>query len=102
MNTFLLSKSTNPKKKYTVETESGKKISFGAAGYGDYIIYSKKNKTLAKNKKESYLARHGVNENFNDPNTAGFWSRWILWEKPTLKGSIKNVNKKFNMDVKYN
>ena len=35
------------------------------------------------------------NENWNDPTTAGFFSRWITWNKPTLTESLKDTNKRF-------
>jgi hypothetical protein len=34
--------------------------------------------------------------------TAGFWSKNILWNKPTLKASIRNAEKKFNIKIKNN
>jgi hypothetical protein len=60
----------------------------------DYTIYSKQDPKLAKQKKESYLARHRENEDWNDVMSAGALSRWILWNKPTLKRlkqTLKNV-----------
>ncbi len=32
--------------------------------------------------------------------TAGFWSRWVLWGQSTLEASIRDVNKRFNINVK--
>ena len=32
-------------------------------------------------KREAYLKRHRVRENWRDIRTAGYWSRWILWER---------------------
>ena len=49
-----------------------------------------------KDRKKLYLNRHKKNENWNSPMTAGALSRWILWNKPTLKASIDNYKKKFN------
>ena len=44
-----------------------------------------------------------MNENWNNPLTAGFWSRWLLWEKPTLNEAVRNINAKFNnLHVKLN
>jgi hypothetical protein len=28
-------------------------------------------------------------------------SRWVLWNQPTLKASIANANKRFNLDIKW-
>jgi hypothetical protein len=49
-------------------------------------------------RKELYIKRHsGMGEDWNDPLTAGFWSRWLLWEKPTIQESLKNIKKRFNL-----
>lgn len=96
---YTLSKSTNPKKKFMIVTPNNKIIHFGAKGYKDYIYYSKNNKIKAEKKKKAYIARHSVNENFNDPNTAGFWSRWILWNKPTLLDSVIDIAEKLDTSI---
>jgi len=73
----------------------GKTIKFGADGYSDF--------TLSKDeeKKKNYLARHEVRENWNlsGIKTAGFWSRWLLWNKPTIKESIKDIENRFNINI---
>ena len=75
-----------------------KKVSFGAAGMSDFT------KHKDEQRKERYIARRrGMNENWTASgyDTAGFWSRWATWEKPTLKASIDNINNKFkNLNVK--
>ena len=86
--------SPNQKKKYRVNID-GKNIDFGAFGYGDYTI------NKSDKKKNAYIARHRVREDWNNPYTAGFWSRWVLWNKPTLMGSIKDVADKLNTSIYY-
>ena len=82
-------------KKYvaTFKLDNGKekKVSFGAKGYTDY--------TLSKDdaRKERYLNRHRARENWNDPLTPGALSRWILWNKKTLKSSIADFKKRFKL-----
>jgi len=71
--------------------DDGEKVAFGAMGYEDYT------QTGDKKQKRNYLARHKKRENWNDPKTPGALSRWILWNKPTLKESIKHYIKKFHM-----
>lgn len=71
-----------------------KQVPFGAMGYDDFITSGGD-----KKKKRAYLARHKKNEDWNDPKTPGALSRWILWNKPTLKESIKHYVKKFHMDL---
>ena len=52
-------------------------------------------------KKKSYLARFGATSDFtkNGIHSSSFWSRWLLWNKPTLKESIKDVEKRFNIQI---
>ena len=88
-------KSDNPTKKYDeyVETRdsSVKKISFGAAGMSDYTHHKD------PERKKRYIARHKANEDFNDPLTAGFWSRWYLWNLPTKKESLEDLKRRYKL-----
>ena len=88
--------STTKTKKYTAifYDDKNKKIKtthFGNKGSSDYTI-NKNDKT-----KMNYLKRHEKRENWNDPLTAGALSRWILWNKPTLKASISDFKKRFKL-----
>ena len=98
MEIYYLEISTRTDKKFMVKryypTES-KIIHFGSALHEDYTIH--KNET----RKERYLKRHEKNEDWNDLNKAGAWSRWILWQEPTLKESIKFMEDKFNIKIIY-
>ena len=47
--------------------------------------------------KTNYLKRHKKNEKWNDYQTAGSLSRWILWNKPTLHSSIQDYKKMFKL-----
>lgn len=91
-----LRKSNRKDKKFMVKVDN-KTINFGQKGYTDYTI----NKD--DNKKKNYLARHKKREDWTKKgiNTAGFWSRWILWNKKTLMESIKDTNNRFNIKIKY-
>lgn len=74
--------------------DNGKKIKtthFGSAGMSDFTIHKD------KERKERYLDRHRKRENWNAPMTAGALSRWILWNKPTLQGSIRDYKKRFKL-----
>ena len=92
-----IKKSDLPKKKYmavfTYEKPLPvqKTIHFGAKGYIDFIQHK------SEDRKNSYLARHAVRENWSVPDTAGSLSRWILWNKPTLKASIADFKRRFNL-----
>ena len=50
-------------------------------------------------RKQLYLNRHKKRENWTNPNTAGFWSRWLLWNKPDIRESIKDIQEKFNIYI---
>jgi hypothetical protein len=90
-----IKKSTNPKKKYmAVFSENGKKIKtthFGSAGMSDFT------KHRDEERKKRYLQRHRARENWNDYKSAGALSRWILWNKPSLRASISNYKNRFNL-----
>jgi len=68
-----------------------KTVQFGSKGMSDFTIHKD------KERKQRYLDRHRKRENWNDPMTAGALSRWILWNKPTLEGSIKDFKKRFKL-----
>ena len=74
------------------ETENGlKHIRFGAFGYESYIDHKN------TQRKKAYLARHESRENWNDPMTPGSLSRWLLWNKTTLKASMLDFRKRFDV-----
>ena len=101
MKLISIKPSSNKDKKLmaTFVKDNGRQITthFGASGYLDYTKYYKQNKELAKQKKDAYIARHKVNEDFNDPTTAGALSRWILWSEPTIESAIRKFKKRFNL-----
>ena len=69
-----------------------KTVSFGQKGYSDFT----KHKDVTR--RARYLKRHsGMGENWNDPTTPGALSKWILWDKPTLRGSIKDFKRRFKL-----
>ena len=84
-------KSDKPEKKYYIITNSGRKIYFGAAGMSDFT----KHKDEAR--KQRYINRHKNNEMWGKSgiDTAGFWSRWLLWNKPTIKESYDAIKLRF-------
>lgn len=85
---------TQADKKYTAVFDVDgreKRVSFGAAGMSDYT------KHRDPERKRLYLARHKARENWDDPMTAGALSRWILWNEPTLEGSIRDFRRRFNL-----
>ena len=94
-NTIIIEKSNKPDKKF-VATVNNKHIYFGAKGYEDYTIHKN------KDRKEKYLARHSKREDYTKQgiDTAGYYAKYILWNKPTIQASIKELNTK-NKYIKF-
>ena len=91
----IIKKSTKPKKKmmaiFTRDNGRKKTLHFGSAGMSDFT----KHKDLERKKR--YEARHRKRENWTDPMTAGALSKWILWNKTSLRESIKDFKTRFNL-----
>ena len=87
--------STNKVKKYTAvflkDDGKEKKTSFGAKGYSDFTIHKD------EKRKASYRSRHQKDLATKDPTRAGFLSYYILWNKTSLKASIADYKRMFNM-----
>lgn len=96
MKLIAIKPSTKPEKKYMAvfETDRGttKTTHFGQAGALDFIRSGGD-----EERKERYLTRHKKNENWNDPTSAGALSRYVLWNKPTLRASISDFKSKFGL-----
>ena len=92
-----LKRSNKPDKKYMVKIDN-KTIHFGSRGMSDFT----KNKDPER--KRLYILRHKKRENWNKSGikTAGFWSKNILWNKPTIRESVKNTENRFNIKIKNN
>ena len=101
-------KSQKPAKKYDAyfKLDNGKEkiVSFGSSGMRDYTLINDKNsefylpKLIDRNvTKASYLRRHRARENWENPLTAGALSRWILWDRKSLKASIAKFKRKFKL-----
>ena len=86
-------KSDKPNKKYYIITNNNKKVYFGASGYSDFTIHKD------EARKQRYINRHKNNEVWSKSgiDTAGFWSRWILWHLPTIKESYNDIKRRFNL-----
>ena len=85
----IIRKSTKKDKKFDAIVDGKKTVSFGAAGMSDFT------KHKDPERKERYIIRHRKNEDWNDPKTAGFYARHILWNKTSLQASVADINKKF-------
>ncbi len=95
---IVITPSDKTNKKFTAliddkKNNNKKSIHFGDSRYSDYTLHKD------TERKKAYLARH-KKDNFNNPNYAGFYSTNLLWNKPTLKESLKNTNEKYNLNIK--
>lgn len=91
-----LRKSSRTNKKWNVVFDNNDQhynIHFGAHGMSDFTIH-KDNK-----RKQNYIKRHEVSEDWNDITTAGYWSRWLLWNKKTISESIKDIESRKNVKI---
>ena len=91
-----ISKSNRDGKKLKAVIDGKKTIHFGANGYSDYT------KHKDPERKERYIDRHKKREDWGKSgvDSAGWMSRFILWNKPTLQASVNDANKKYT-DVNF-
>ena len=89
---YTLKPSSRKHKKFMINDT----LHFGDNRYQDFTTHKD------ERRKESYLSRHARRENWTKQgiNTAGFWSRWLLWNKPTLHRSIEDTERRFNIRIK--
>ena len=95
MTTVLLTKSPHSEKKFRVVLENGRSVNFGAKGYQDFTQHGDPDRMRL------YVIRHRARENWKRSgiDTAGFWSRWLLWSKPSLDQAIKFIKQKFGIII---
>ena len=86
---IIISKSNRKGKKFKAVIDHKQTVHFGASGYTDFTM------NKSDSKKHNYIQRHKKNEDWNDYKTTGFYAKHILWNKPTIQESIKNVNQPF-------
>ena len=94
MKSVVIKASTKADKKlmavFTRDNGSKKTTHFGSAGMDDFT------KTKNKEQRKRYLDRHRKNEKWNQPETAGALSRWILWGPTTSRReNIQRFKRRF-------
>ena len=89
MKTVIIQKSHRQDKKIDAFVNGEKIVSFGQKGAEDYTIHKD------DVRQQRYIIRHRKNEDWDNPLTAGFYSRWLLWNKKTLNSSIDDMNARF-------
>jgi hypothetical protein len=95
---YLQSGTGSKKYKVIIIKPNGQKktVQFGAKGYSDFTIHKD------KERKKNYESRHKSRENWgiSGITTAGFWAKWLLWNKPSLQNSIQSTSRKFGITIK--
>ena len=81
-------RSSNKPEKRLQAVFDNKTVHFGAKGGSTYVDH-KDPKT-----KTNWEARHRVRENWHDYDSAGALSKHVLWNKPTLRESLKDLNRR--------
>ena len=98
-----LIKSKNKDKKYTaifniVKSNGDKAILERSFGYNNP---DDKNNDYTKHgdleRRNRYIIRHEKDLNTGDPSRAGFLSMFLLWNKPSLKSSVNDYNKRLRV-----
>ena len=89
-----IQRSSRTGKKF-VALDGRQRIHFGAEGYEDYTTHgdpARRHRYIARHRGEDWT-REGV-------MTPGWLSRYILWEKPSLKEAVASANRMYK-DVRF-
>lgn len=118
-------KSPKSDKKYRAQyydkNQKKKNVDFGGAGYSDYTIhkdpfrmrrYVKRHGgevqgRILKSESKKFVQNKMLTVDTSTKETwgikglgkAGFWSRWLLWSFPSLKGAARFMEKKFDIKI---
>ena len=86
----VISKSENKNKKYKAVIDGKKIVHFGHSQYQDFTTHND------SKRRDNYIARTSKQDHSKQNIASPAWmSRFILWEKPTLKGAVESANKKY-------
>ena len=96
MKEYILKNSTNKGKRYVIIMGDTMQHHFGS-DVGKTYIDGRSNK-----EKNAWEARHKGDKNYNNIHSGIYWSRFLLWNKKSLKESIKELEKKLNIKIKNN
>ena len=104
MTTVYLYQSDRKDKRYKVVIQPENfTVYFGDPRYQNFTMHKD------EGRKRLYLIRHEKNENWKDIKTSGFsiydrpargtWSKWLLWNLPTISQSIKDIEQRFRIKI---
>jgi len=80
----------NESKRFKAYFSDGKTARFGQTNPKKGTFIDHKDKELKKN----YIKRHLKDLETNDYKKPGFLSMFLLWNKPTLRESVKDFNRR--------
>ncbi len=83
----------SPKKYVATFSSNGKtrRVQFGARGYSDFTMHHD------EARRERYMSRHRSRERWTDPTSPGALSRYVLWNKKSLRASIADYKRRFHL-----
>lgn len=93
INVIKFKKLTSGAKKFEITfNKNGKTYirKFGARGMSDFTIHKD------KERRERYITRHKKDLRTNDPMKPGYLSMYILWNKPSVSGSLADYKRRLN------
>ena len=85
MTTVLVRTSTRADKRLMAEFPN-RTVHFGSKGGSTFIDHGD------DEGKAAWLARHAATEDWRDYESAGALARWLLWERPTLREAMQELN----------
>ena len=90
-----IQKTNRKDKKLEAVTDGKKTVPFGQKNSSDFTLHKD------VERKARYINRHkGMNEDWtkSGSNTAGFYSKHVLWNKDTIQKSVNDLNKKYKSE----
>lgn len=92
---YKLSASTRAAKKFMITIPEGQVIHFGASGYDDYTTLGNEDR---EKRKARYISRT-ASQPQEDITSAAFWALNLLWNKPTITKSIKDIEERYGIKI---
>lgn len=93
--------SPKPGKKFRAIFSDNTHVDFGGYKKGNVEPYEDYTIHHDDVRKHRYVVRHQEKESWcaNGYKTAGFWSKHLLWNKPSKIASVKDIKHLFNIQV---
>lgn len=94
---IVLTNSDRKGKRYMVIVD-GKKIHFSSSEHENYTMHKdneRKQRYIKRHIKEKKRWHH-LKVNLMHPS---YWSRWVSWNRPTIRDSVRDIEKKQKLDI---